>query len=118
MWRGVRCVCWLSLLLTGCAPAPELKKTGGGANPVARSPEEFIGVTYDTLPASEIEARRQFFAAKLTLRGQVLTATGTPIAGAMVSIGDSQTLSDAEGRFTISELRRLNQAITVDADGY
>jgi hypothetical protein len=39
---------------------------------------------------------------KLVLSGRILSESGKPISGAMVSVGQDQTTSDGDGRFVLT----------------
>ena len=58
-------------------------------------------------------------AAQAVIRGTVVDeATGLPIAGALVMIGDRETTTGADGGFTVSPDRRGRVDVAVVADGH
>lgn len=117
---------WLgtAALVIGCGSAPEEAKQPGPkdwegvGNPTATSVDEFLAAEYDSVPASELEARRDYFAQTVTVAGRVLDEDGQAVAGATVRVGELLTTSDDDGRFAFTEVVRRNSSFSVEASTY
>jgi poly-gamma-glutamate capsule biosynthesis protein CapA/YwtB (metallophosphatase superfamily) len=78
----------------------------------------FAGADTDELPPSEIAARAEYASAPITLRGRLLAPDGSPVAGAIVRLGEVTTRSTDDGRFMLVRLRRHNRIVEVEAAGF
>src|SRR5689334_4722949 len=53
-----------------------------------------------------------------TVRGRVLDKQGHPIAGAVITLGQSSAISDGDGKYTLEGVAAGAQKLAIEATGY
>lgn len=66
----------------------------------------------------ELAARALYTSTPIALRGQVVSSDGSALAGAIVTVRGSSTITDASGTFELTQLPRKNSALTVTGTGH
>ena len=71
-------------------------------------------------PFGDQEAALQaaYMASRIDLGGRVLDASGRPLAGVVVQAGQGQATTDAQGRYSLTDLPRRNVMLMLDAPGH
>jgi poly-gamma-glutamate capsule biosynthesis protein CapA/YwtB (metallophosphatase superfamily) len=72
----------------------------------------------DALPDEEVEARQKLRSTPVALTGRVLSASGQPMSGATVSVGEQRVVTDGSGGFLLAGLPRENALVRFEAPGH
>ncbi|MBN9688015.1 MULTISPECIES: CapA family protein [unclassified Corallococcus] len=84
-------------VLTACAPEPAADAT---------------------VPEAERTARHDYACTGIALEGSLVSTAGTPVADAVMKVGDAQARTNASGHFRFPVLPRHNRLLTVEAEAF
>ena len=94
------------------------------SNQMASMGAEQKGVAVELTPGQHLTDVKLVYERDLTISGIVLNSSRTPIAGATITAGSpqfgggTQSTTDADGRFTITDLQEGTYSVDADAEGY
>lgn len=89
--------------------------SGGMRQDIAMRPEQ---ATFQPVPITRTPSGGVMGVRKVNFEGLVVSSSGSPVAGATVTFGQSSTRTDRTGRFVINSLTPGTYEITISADGY
>ncbi len=106
----ISCKCALLLFFITLVQACEEGSSDVDANPAPGSGNSFFQINES--------ARTSFYSTRVDVQGYLFDENNLAVAGAVIRLGDLETLTDSQGAFSYNNIARINQLLVVKADGY